>query len=223
MSEKEIRSQPVAVVVPFRSLHNGKTRLAQVLDDAHREALNHGMLRHVVATALSVRPEVSVLVVSPDQEALDNLRRMDESILTLLQSPRLPGLNPALDQATQVATRAGATTVVVLPADLPLIRASDIENLIRRDAPVVIAPDRHRLGTNALMQRLDATRGEFRYQFGQDSYWKHMEESHRLGLDAATAVSLGVSFDLDTPDDLLHLGERRVAEMSRIEEAASCG
>ncbi|CAN5769198.1 2-phospho-L-lactate guanylyltransferase [soil metagenome] len=217
------RNQPVSVIVPFRSLHNGKTRLARVLDDVHREALNHGMLRHVVATSLSVRPEVSVLVVSPDQEALDIMRQLDESILTVLQSPLLPGLNPALEQATQVATGAGSTTVVVLPADLPLIRASDIENLIRRDAPVVVAPDRHRLGTNALMQRLDATRGEFRYQFGQDSYWKHMEESHRLGLDAATAVSLGVSFDLDTPDDLLELGERRVAEVSQIEEAVRCG
>jgi 2-phospho-L-lactate guanylyltransferase (CobY/MobA/RfbA family) len=57
------------------------------------------------------------------------------------------------------------------------------------------------------MQRIDATRGKFRYQFGIDSYHLHQEEAHRLGLDPASAVSLGTSFDLDTPGDLEELSD----------------
>jgi 2-phospho-L-lactate guanylyltransferase len=85
------------------------------------------------------------------------------------------------------------------------VSSADIDNLLRRDAPVVIAPDRHRLGTNALMVRLDAFGEPFIFQFGERSFGKHQDEAARLGADAVTAMSLGTSFDLDTPEDLAQL------------------
>jgi 2-phospho-L-lactate guanylyltransferase len=108
--------------------------------------------------------------------------------------------------------------VLILPADLPLVASADIDNLLRRDAPVVIAPDRHGTGTNALMVRLDAFGEPFTFQFGEGSFGKHQDEAHRLGVDAVTAVSLGTSFDLDTPEDLVELDAMRVA--SRTEQPA---
>jgi 2-phospho-L-lactate guanylyltransferase len=185
----------------------GKSRLSPVLSQREREDLNRSMLEGVIQAALEVEQQPQVLVVSPDELALHEVRMIDSRIETLAQGPDVHGLNGALEQATEAAIEAGARVVVVIPADLPLIRGSDIENLLRRDAPVVIAPDRHRQGTNGLMQRIDATRGKFRYQFGIDSYHLHQEEAHRLGLDPASAVSLGTSFDLDTPGDLEELSD----------------
>jgi 2-phospho-L-lactate guanylyltransferase len=190
------------IVIPFRSLTEGKSRLSNVLDPIQRVQLNQELLERVVRAVLEADAEPEIVVVSPDREALDRIAGLDPRVEPLWQPDHVVGLNPALEIATARAIERRARTVAILPADLPLIRATDIDHLLRRDAPVVIAPDRRRSGTNGLMQRIDATRGAFRYRFGPDSYRLHQEESHRLGLDAATAVALGISFDLDTPDDL---------------------
>lgn len=191
------------IIIPFRSMTDGKSRLSPVLAPTERFDLNRSMLDNVVDAAMNVHPKASVIMVSPDPDAIAYLAPHESSALRLLrQSPDAIGLNGALTQATNQAIREDARTVVVIPADLPLLRSQDIQNLLRRDAAVVIAPDRHREGTNGLLQRIDATRGEFVYHFGVGSFHAHIEEAHRLGLDAATAISLGTSFDLDTPVDL---------------------
>lgn len=215
--------QPATIIIPFRSMTEGKSRLSPVLSQREREQLNRNMLEGVLLAALDVEQHPQVLVVSPDESALREVRMIDSRIDTLFQESHVVGLNGALEMATDVAIDAGSRMVVVAPADLPLIRGADIENLLRRDAPVVIAPDRHRKGTNGLMQRIDATLGNFRYQFGIDSYHLHQEESHRLGFDAVTAVSLGTSFDLDTPGDLEHLAGFESSTHRIVEGTVTCG
>jgi 2-phospho-L-lactate guanylyltransferase len=68
----------------------------------------------------------------------------------------------------------------------------------------VLAPDRHGTGTNALLLRCDpaADGPAFRFHFGPDSYARHVDEAHRLGLDVVTAITAGTALDLDTPEDL---------------------
>jgi 2-phospho-L-lactate guanylyltransferase len=199
----------VAIIVPIRSLSAGKRRLSSVLDAAGREELIRKMLQRVIHEAIEGAPNAVVLVVSPDPAALREASRVGSHVKPLHQDPQNPGLNPALAQATAEAVRNGASTLLVLPADLPLISATDIEHLLRRDAAVVVAPDRHGLGTNALMLRLGSFSEPFVYRFGAESYQKHLDEAHRLGLDAVTAISLGTSFDLDTPADLDRLDEMK--------------
>lgn len=202
-------SARAAIVIPIRSLSDGKTRLSPVLDPAARAALTREMLDGVVRAALGTLSRAEVVVISPDPDALAEVGRIDPSIRLVLQSPSRPGLVPALDQAAEYVRRLGVSTVLILPADLPLVSTADIDNLLRRDAPVVIAPDRHRTGTNALMVRLDAFGERFGFQFGVGSFGKHQDEAARLGVDAVTATSIGTSFDLDTPEDLLQLDALR--------------
>jgi len=198
-------SARAAIVIPIRSLSDGKTRLSPVLDPAARAALTREMLERVVRASLETRSQADVIVISPDPDALADVGRIAPSIRLVLQDPGRPGLVPALDQAAQFARELGVSTVLILPADLPLVSSRDIDNLLRRDAPVVIAPDRHRMGTNALMVRLDAFGEPFVFQFGEGSFAKHQDEAARLGADAVTASSIGTSFDLDTPEDLAQL------------------
>ena len=146
-------TQVATIIVPFRSMTDGKSRLSPVLSLHEREHLNRRMLHGVLQAALDVRQRPRILVVSPDESTLNEVRMIDPGIETVYQEPHVVGLNGALELATKVAIGAGARVVAVVPADLPLIRGGDIENLLRRDAPVVIAPDRHRTGTNGLMQR----------------------------------------------------------------------
>jgi 2-phospho-L-lactate guanylyltransferase len=212
-------SARAAIVIPIRSLSDGKTRLSPVLDPAARAALTREMLHRVVRAALGAVSRAEVVVISPDPDALAEVGRIEPAIRLVRQDPLRPGLNPALEQAAQEVRELGVSTALILPADLPLISSADIDNLLRRDAPVVIAPDRHRTGTNALMVRLDAFGEPFVFQFGEGSFGKHQDEAARLGVDATTAMALGTSFDLDTPEDLERLDALRspsgVAEVSR--------
>lgn len=203
-------SAPASIVIPIRSLADGKTRLAPVLDPAARSALTREMLERVVRAALASVSYAGVVMISPDEAALVEVGRIDSAIRLLYQDPARPGLNPALDQAAAFVRAGGGSTVLILPADLPLVSSADIDNLMRRDAPVVVAPDRHGTGTNALLVRLDAFGEPFQFQFGEGSYAKHRDEAHRLGVDAVTAISLGTSFDLDTPADLEELDAMRI-------------
>lgn len=202
-------SARAVIVIPIRSLSDSKTRLSPVLDAAARAALTREMLDRVARAALATRSRAEVVVISPDQDVLDAVGRIDSSIRLVRQDPDRPGLIPALEQAAEFALGLGASTILILPADLPLVSSADIDNVLRRDAPVVIAPDRHRLGTNALMVRLDAFGEPFHFQFGEASFGKHLDEAARLGVDAVTTSSLGTSFDLDTPEDLAQLDEWR--------------
>lgn len=207
---------PATIVVPIRSLDDGKTRLAPVLDAAERASLIQTMLDRVVRAALGTVSRAHVLVISLDPAALAEVTRIDPSIRTIVQHPDQPGLNPALEQAAAAVRADGGSTILVLPADLPLITSTDIDNLLRRDAPVVIAPDRHGLGTNALMVRLDAFGEPFVFRFGEGSFAKHHDEAHRLGVDAATAIAPGLSFDLDTPEDLARFDSTGVSPRAGV-------
>ena len=112
-----------------------------------------------------------------------------------------PGLNGAIDAGRAWALDRGASAVISLFADLPLIVPDDIRGLVARTEPVVLGPDRRGEGTNALLLRLAGRGSEFTFAFGDGSLAKHLEEARRLGLEAAVHDAPGIAFDLDTPDD----------------------
>jgi 2-phospho-L-lactate guanylyltransferase len=92
--------------------------------------------------------------------------------------------------------------VLVLPADLPLIQAGDVRALIEavQDPPiVVIAPDRRRRGTNAL---LVAPPGTIKYEFGPDSFERHIRSAETAGARVEIIELPTLGLDLDAPEDL---------------------
>lgn len=197
----------IVALVPIRSLTGGKTRLAGVLSQEARSALTARMVTRVIHAALSSDAIVSVVVVSPDPAALALASGVDARVDPVVQTSDRPGLLAALDLGREHAHQRGASGLLVLFGDLPLLDGDDVRNLVRRAVPIVIAPDRHGEGTNALFLRLSAMpEGDsFAFQFGEESYPKHVSEAHRLGLDVATSVGAGTAFDLDTPEDLAAL------------------
>lgn len=192
-------------VVPIRSLTGGKTRLASALTPEARSRLTAHMLQGVIAAALQSGAVARVIVVSEDHAALAFATAQEPRVVPLPQPAQRSGLIPALDLARDHALCDGAAGLLVIFGDLPLLDGDDIRNLVRRDAPVVLAPDRHGTGTNALLLRPNrpvADERAFAFQFGKGSFARHLAEAHRLGLDVATTIGGGTSFDLDTPEDL---------------------
>ena len=141
------------VIVPVKPLQRAKSRLADVMSPEQRLLLAERMLRHVLQVVRTVPQVLGTLVISRDSRALAIAR---EYGLRTVQESGAPELNAALGRATQVVAEWGGESVLVLPADLPLLEATDLGKMIDlgADTPsVVIATDEQRDGTNALFMR----------------------------------------------------------------------
>lgn len=204
-------------IVPVKPLRRGKSRLAGALSEDERAKLNQLLLEHTLKTLKDLKEIEHILVVSRDPAALSIAR--DHGARTVREDGS-PQLNTALTRATVVAQIYATRGVLVLPADLPLMTPNDISALLERASNppvVVIAPDRHEEGTNAL---LICPAGLIDYDFGPGSYQRHCERAQNAGarLEVVNLPSLGL--DLDLPEDLemvrklegLKLEEREILE-----------
>ncbi len=192
-------------IVPVKPLRRGKSRLAGVFSEEERADLNRHLLENTVSTLKDI-PEIEhVLVVSRDQSTLAVAR--DLGARTVLENGT-PHLNIALERATIVAKTYETRGVLILPADLPLITPEDVNLMLERatDPPVVVvAPDRHESGTNAL---LVCPAGLIEYHYGDDSFAKHCELAKQAGARLEICELPSLTLDLDVPEDLALLEER---------------
>jgi 2-phospho-L-lactate guanylyltransferase len=198
-------------IVPVKPLRRGKSRLAGALSDDERTELNRNLLQNTLKTLSDIRELEEVLVVSRDPAALTVARNYGARTV---REDGQPELNTALKRATVVAQVYATRGVLVLPADLPLISREDVLALIERasDPPViVIAPDRHGKGTNAL---LISPSGLIEYDFGENSFQRHCERARKAGarLEIVNIPSLGL--DLDLPEDLELIRKLELAKIA---------
>jgi 2-phospho-L-lactate guanylyltransferase len=124
----------VYCLIPAKPYAESKTRLAPILSPEERAALSHRLLLRTVRLARKgIGP---VVVVSRDETLLEEVQA--EGAWGLVEET--PGLNPALAQAARFAVDRGAAGVLVLPADLPLLTAADLEAIMAYIAPYHFHP-----------------------------------------------------------------------------------
>jgi 2-phospho-L-lactate guanylyltransferase len=173
--------------------------LSKVLTPKERSELNRKLLQNTVNTLKNIAEIEQVLVISRDQAALSLAREIGARTV---QENGNPQLNVALTRATIVAKNFATRGVLILPADLPLITEEDIQSMldcIGEPPVVVVAPDRHHNGTNAL---LVCPAGLIDYQYGPDSFHKHCELAREAGARVEICELPSLSLDLDVPEDL---------------------
>ncbi len=192
-------------IVPVKPLRRAKSRLSGVLTDGERAALSQYLLEQTLNVLNEVQEIESTLVVSRDSQALALARRAGARTLTEHGAPEL---NKALVRATMVAMEYGAGGILVLPADLPLLTIDDVSVLLEagKDPPVVVlVPDRHEVGTNALLVRPS---GLLAYDFGPDSFHRHKAQAEELGARIEIRNIPTLALDLDLPEDLDRLRDK---------------
>ncbi len=199
----------VWAVVPMKPLKLAKRRLADVLDPHEREKLAEDMLRHVLDVLCQSGGIDRTLVVSRDPRVASIAR--EYTGVQTLQEGDITELNTALARASLILKAWGATGVLVLPGDLPLLTVDDVDRIVSLGsewASVVIAPDRHREGTNALLLTPPelASQGEsgaeIFFTFGEGSFQRHVERARELGTKVHIYESDTIALDLDLPEDL---------------------
>ncbi len=189
-------------VIPVKRLSHAKSRLAPSLSAAGRAALARRLLLGTLDAAQSCSALTGVVVVSADPEV-----RSLAAARGLAAYPDPPAsasdpLNAAVALGCRRVVDLGALAALVLPIDLPHVSPGIIAQFVRRagDAAVGVAPDRAGTGTNALLLRPPLV---IPPAFGPDSFARHGALARERGTLPTTVALPALSFDLDTPHDLL--------------------
>lgn len=188
------------LLVPAKSLAAGKSRLRRVLKSDERRDLNVRFLRRMLSTAARFPGRDCTAVVSECEEVL---RLAGQCGVRTIRQTSGPGLNPATEEGISALRGLGAQDIIVIACDEPLVRPSDIRGIAdvrARAGGIVICPDRHYRGTNAMLVPCGATP---RFQFGERSFARHCQEARRLGYVPTVHVNARIAFDVDTPGDLM--------------------
>jgi 2-phospho-L-lactate/phosphoenolpyruvate guanylyltransferase len=188
-------------IVPVKPLVIGKSRLGSVLSGEERARLSRMLLERTLGV-LKDSPSIDgSLVVSRDPEALAIAREF--GCRTVLEHGQTQSdLNLALLRATAVAKAFEINGILVLPADLPLISPEDIQALVDESVKspvVIIAPDRHNDGTNAMLM---SPTGLIKFDYGPNSFNRHCMHALEAGAKLEIIRRINLGLDLDFPDDL---------------------
>ncbi|MEA2510457.1 MAG: hypothetical protein QOG21_2539 [Actinomycetota bacterium] len=185
-----------AGVLPVKPLAEAKTRLGPAFDAPARFAIARALLQDALALCASAS-FLTWWVISRDPEVLGMAR--GQGLSTINEAGT--GLNDAVSQAVAVVAGAGATSITVVPADVPLAWAGDLHDLLDTGATsdTVVVPAARGGGTNALYMDppdLMAPR------FGPASLQAYLSAAESGGLRCSILTLPRLALDIDTVADV---------------------
>lgn len=214
-------------VLPVKDPAQAKRRLAPLFTAGERARLAWLLYRRTLSILLSAGRLDKVVVVSSDKGVLDHARREGAEVIV---EPAQRSHSGSADAAVAQCLAMGAARTLLLPIDVPLLRAVDVEQVLGSsggsgDAEVVIVPSADGTGTNALLL---SPPGAISCRFGPGSFGAHRLEAVRRGIAVTVASPSGLTFDLDQAEDVIslmtnhHDGDvcRYLAAISAAERAA---
>jgi len=203
------------ILVPVKNLNGAKQRLSSILDPPERVELAHAMCEDVLGAiaAWQGRPPVTVVTSDPYARSLARHFAFD-----VIADETNSSETDAIQMATNVCCAQDVESLLVVPADIPMIETAELEQ-IAAAAPergTVLVPDAAGRGTNAAWK---SPAGLFPLRFGNDSFLPHQAAARATGLPCVVLQLPGIALDVDRPDDLLALasahGSRRSQKLAR--------
>ncbi len=186
------------IVIPMKPLMEAKMRLASRLMETERRGVALAMLAHVTSTASAAVGREQCIVVGGDEL----VEEVAQESGARWERERGHDLNSSLTLAIAQCWTEGAHAVLVLPADVPMLAASDIDALLDASGGLVQPTGVMAMsdgGTNAMLWPAGA---QFVPSFGERSFGRHQSNAAATGRPLAPALAPGLAFDLDTIDDL---------------------
>ncbi|HEV3472318.1 MAG TPA: 2-phospho-L-lactate guanylyltransferase [Actinomycetota bacterium] len=190
-----------AGILPVKSLAEAKTRLGAAYGEEARVEIARALLSDAL-TLCATADLLTWLVVSDDPDVLASAARAGFSAL----GDPGPDLNAALRAGIAGAQEMGATSVTIVPADVPLAWRGDIEDVLDTGATsdVVVVPSGDG-GTNCLYLEPP---NALEPRFGPGSLAAHLAAAERVGLRCSLLNLPRLQLDIDTPEDATALLER---------------
>jgi 2-phospho-L-lactate guanylyltransferase len=192
----------VAALIPVKGFRNAKQRLSPLLDARDREALAEAMFRDVLRQVLLARRLHATFVVTGNDVVAGIALALGAEVI---REAAERGETDAVDFARRHLKGAGWEAVLIIPGDMPLLCARDIDELLSQlpedgTAPfALLVPSHDRMGTNALLL---APPDIIKLRFGYDSFSYHVSQVSAQKLPLRFSENERIALDIDEPKDL---------------------
>jgi 2-phospho-L-lactate/phosphoenolpyruvate guanylyltransferase len=191
-----------ALLLPIKDLRQAKQRLAPLLNPGDRFALAQAMLADTLRAVRGVRRADKIFVVT---NYIPAMQAAEANGWELLREEQQISESFSVDAASRHCAERGVTSLLRLPLDVPLVRASDIDELLSVECPapaLVIVPSRDGTGTNAVLRTPPTL---FPSHFGTGSFAKHCAEAQSAGAQIVVRRNARLEMDIDDEADLCAL------------------
>jgi 2-phospho-L-lactate guanylyltransferase len=182
-----------------KSFGAAKQRLGSLLGSGSRHALAQAMFQDVVSSLRKVPGIEQVVIVAAEP----TIEFSAEEQVVLLQDELQEGQSAATLIGIRWAIEAGFERVLLVPGDTPLLAVDEVDAMLAGAAAdgssVVIVPDRHDTGTNALLL---APPDVIEPSFGPDSLARHVATAQAAAVSHRVERVPSLIFDVDTSEDL---------------------
>jgi 2-phospho-L-lactate/phosphoenolpyruvate guanylyltransferase len=191
-------------ILPMKSFSEAKRRLRVELAADDRRVLVEAMFSDVLVALRRVPALERIVVVSGDRVA----QRIGEAYGASVVPDDERGHNAAAVLGIRAALEEGMDRALLIPGDCPMLDPKELEALLEHPAAersVLIVPDRHGTGTNALLLTPPDALAP---SFGPDSRPRHLADASAGGIAGEVVELASLALDVDTPDDLEALYRR---------------
>jgi 2-phospho-L-lactate guanylyltransferase len=201
-----------AAVLPVKCFGRAKQRLGDAVGGPARAALAAAMVGDVLG-ALGLVPGLDELIVVTAEPRAAAAAR--EASAVVIDDPVEAGQSDAAARGVGAALARAAERALLVPGDCPALDPDEVGQLLAgfAGADVVIVPDRHGSGTNALRLTPPAVIAP---AFGAGSFARHAARAAAAGAVVRVAHAPSLELDVDTPGDLAALA----AALGRLPDAA---
>jgi 2-phospho-L-lactate/phosphoenolpyruvate guanylyltransferase len=193
-------------ILPVKSFGAAKQRLSARLAGGARRALAQAMFADVLTSLSHVNGIDAIAVVTTDGTAESAALA---SGALVLHDPEESGQSAAAAIGVTHALAAGYDRALMVPGDTPLLDPAELSELLgraeRAELGLVVVPDRHGSGTNALLL---APPDAIEPSFGPGSRERHEQAAAATGVSCSVEPLPSLILDVDTPEDLTALGGR---------------
>jgi 2-phospho-L-lactate guanylyltransferase len=187
-------------ILPVKRFARAKQRLRAGVDGAARERLAAAMVADVLEVLASYPALERLVVVTAEASVAEAATAAGAHVVP---DPDEAGQSAAAALGVLVARdELSAQRVLLVPGDTPSLAPADLDALLARTEPVVVVPDRHGTGTNALLLRPPTAIAP---AFGPGSRERHQSAAEAAGVDHAVVRLASLGLDVDTPEDLAAL------------------
>jgi 2-phospho-L-lactate guanylyltransferase len=198
----------IFALVPVKKFESSKSRLGTVLSIDERIKLSELLLINTISILKKSSAISNIVVVSSDEGAMEIVRRTDTKFL---KETKDHGVNAAIALADDYSSENRAHATIVVPVDLPLLTAADV-NMMCRNAKspercLVICPSIRYDGSNALLRKPSRL---LKTHYDEDSFNAHIRAATQFGIPIKVFLSQRIMKDLDSIEDIKILMSERV-------------
>jgi 2-phospho-L-lactate/phosphoenolpyruvate guanylyltransferase len=190
----------IFAILPVKSPQNAKQRLTGFLPVQQRETLARILYKQTLGVLCQAQGIDRIVVATSDPEIAGHAR--DSGVLVFEEMEQISHSTSA-DAACLRAMEMGASTVLLVPIDVPTVTPNDFTKLAAAARPgLIVVPSADGAGTNALVRTPPDC---IESRFGPGSCRAHLEQAQSKGLHADILELPGLMFDIDTPEDVAEL------------------